>query len=139
MLSDVVPAFVELGKRYTSYSLKLMLSLSSIYAQRMYEIIMMFYGRGQKVFTYEVSKLREALNYPPEHDYFDFKRKALLVAQQEMLQKVNLHFDFTPSKKVGKGVVELRFEVKSAQDLINDDVEADLLLAKTMQPHEVAP
>lgn len=137
MLSEVVPAFVELGKRYTSYSLKLMLSLSSIYAQRMYEIIMMFYGRGQKVFTYEVTKLRTALNYPADHDYFDFKRKALLIAQQEMQQKIGLFFEFTPCRKEGKAVVELRFEVKSDQDLINEDVELDRLSVQAMQPHEL--
>ncbi len=138
MLADVVPAFVELGKRYTSYNIKLMLSLSSVYAQRMYEIIMMFYGRGQTVFTYEVAKLRTALNYPEGHDYFDFKRKAIIVAQQEMQQKVGLYFEFAPSRKVGKSITELRFEVKSAQDLIHEDIEADRLAIQTMQPHEIA-
>lgn len=138
MFADVVPSFIELGKRYTSYNLKLMLSLSSIYAQRMYEIIMMFYGRGQKVFTYEVAKLRTALNYPAEHDYYDFKRKAMLVAQQEMENKIGMNFEFTPSRKVGKAVVELRFEVKSAKDLIDEDIESERLTALTMQPHEIA-
>ncbi|MFD2936169.1 replication initiation protein [Spirosoma flavum] len=138
MLSAVIPSFIELGKRYTSYDLKLMLSLSSVYAQRMYEIIMMFYGRGQKIFTYEVSKLRTALNYPPDHDYYDFKRKAMLVAQQEMQQKIGMHFEFTPSRKEGKAVVELRFEVKSAKDLIEDDIDIDMSIAKTMQPHEIS-
>ena len=138
MLADVVPAFVELGKRYTSYNIKLMLSLSSVYAQRMYEIIMMFYGRGQNVFTYEVAKLRTALNYPPDHAYFDFKRKAITVAQQEMQQKVGLYFEFAPSRKVGKSITELRFEVKSAQDLIHEDVEADRLTVQAMEPHEIA-
>lgn len=138
MFADVVPGFIELGKRYTSYSIQLMLSLSSTYAQRMYEIIMMFYGRGQKEFTYEVSKLRMALNYPIDHDYYDFKRKALMVAQQEMQQKIDFHFEFIPSRKEGKAVIELRFEVKSGQDLINEDIEQDLSTARAMQPHEIA-
>lgn len=138
MLSEVVPSFIELGKRYTSYSLKLMLSLSSIYAQRMYEIIMMFYGRGQKEFTYEVSKLRAALNYPDAHHYFDFKRKALQIAQQEMEQKIGLYFEFTPTQKNGKAITELRFEVKSNLDLTNEDVEADLNRARTMSPNDIA-
>ncbi|UHG94985.1 replication initiation protein [Spirosoma oryzicola] len=114
-----------------------MLSLSSIYTQRMYEIIMMFYGRGQKEFTYEVAKLRTALNYPPEHDYYDFKRKALTVAQSELSQKIGLHFHYTPFLKSGKAVIELRFEVVSDNDLINTDVETDLRTAQAMQPHEV--
>lgn len=138
MLSEVVPSFIELGKRYTSYSITLMLSLSSVYAQRMYEIIMMFYGRGQKEFTYEVAKLRTALNYPPEHDYYDFKRKALQIAQQEMEAKIGLFFDYVPSKKEGKAITELRFVVKSDVDLVNEDIKADLDQARTMQPHEIA-
>ena len=137
MLADVVPSFIELGKRYTAYSIEKMLSLSSIYAQRMYEIISMFYGRGQKTFTYDVSQLRYALNYPETHDYYDFKRKALEVAQKEM-KKADLHFDFTPSAHKGKAITELTFEVKSELDLINEDVNADLSLARSMQPHEIA-
>ena len=138
MLSVVVPSFIELGKRYTSYSVKLMLSLSSTYSQRMYEIIMMFYGRGQKEFTYEVSKLRTALNYPESHAYFDFKRRTLLTAQKELAEKIQLYFDFEPSIKQGKVVQELRFTVKSEIDLINEDVESDMSLARAMQPHEIA-
>ena len=137
MLADVVPSFIELGKRYTAYSIEKMLSLSSIYAQRMYEIISMFYGRGQKIFTYEVSQLRHALNYPDKHDYYDFKRKALETAQREM-QKAGLHFEFTPSAHKGKAVTELTFEVKSELDLINEDVDTDLQLSRAMQPHEIA-
>ena len=137
MLADVVPSFIELGKCYTAYSIEKMLSLSSIYAQRMYEIISMFYGRGQKTFTYEVSQLRHALNYPDKHDYYDFKRKALETAQREM-EKAGLHFEFTPSAHKGKAVTELTFEVKSELDLINEDVDADLQLSRSMQPHEIA-
>jgi len=137
MLADVVPSFTELGKRYTAYSIEKMLSLSSVYAQRMYEIISMFYGRGQRAFTYEVSQLRNALNYPANHDYYDFKRKALETAQKE-LEKTGLHFEFTASAHKGKAVTELTFEVKSELDLVNEDVQADLSLARSMQPHEIA-
>jgi len=138
MFAEVVPSFVELGKRYTRYSFEVMMSLSSTYAQRMYEILMMFYGRGQKTFTYEVDKLRFALNYPPEHHYYDFKRKALLVAQQEIAKKAGLYFEYEPVKKNGKVVVELRFEVKSTKDFIEEDVRADMDAARAMQPHEIA-
>ena len=136
MLADIVPSFIELGKRYTAYSVEKMLSLSSTYAQRMYEIISMFYGRGQSTFTYKVSELRNALNYPSKHDYYDFKRKALEVAQKEM-EKASLYFDFEPSKYKGKGVTELRFTVKSNMDLINEDVNADLKIARAMPPEQI--
>ena len=62
MFADVVPHFAELGQRYTKYDIDVMLSLSSVYAQRMFEIVSMFHNRGQKRFTYAVSELRIMLN-----------------------------------------------------------------------------
>ena len=111
MFSAVVPHFAELGHRYTKYDIDVMLSLSSVYAQRMFEIVSMFSNRGQKQFSYTVTELREMLNCPDSYRYVDFKINALDIARRELQQKANIHLEYVPSAKEGKKVVELTFSV----------------------------
>jgi plasmid replication initiation protein len=116
MLSDVVPYFIELGKEYTKYHLETFLSLSSVFSQKMYQIIMMYWGRGQKKFTYNVVNLQGVLNSNCR-DYYDFKRIVLEVSRKEIEEKCGMIFSYEPSRKEGKKVVELLFIVKSALEI----------------------
>jgi len=125
MFADVVPHFAELGQRYTKYDIDVMLSLSSVYAQRMFEIVSMFSNRGQKQFTYSVVELREMLNCPDSYRYVDFKINALDLAKRELQQKANIYLDFSPSAKEGKKIVELAFSVKTNQQLAVEAVRQD--------------
>ncbi len=117
MLSDVVPLFIDLGKHYTRYSLEIILTLKSVYSQRLYEIIMMYIGRNQRSFKYTVEKLKFMFDCPASYTYNEIRKRALRPAQIELLEKANLIFEFTPSKKEGKKIIELQFSVKSKIDL----------------------
>ncbi|PRY35037.1 replication initiator protein [Spirosoma oryzae] len=125
MFADVVPHFAELGQRYTKYDIDVMLSLSSVYAQRMFEIVSMFHNRGQKRFTYAVSELRIMLNCPDTYRYNDFCVNALGVAQRELKNKAQIHLSWEVSKKEGKRVIELTFFIKTSKELANDGVERE--------------
>ncbi|RYE13503.1 MAG: RepB family plasmid replication initiator protein, partial [Sphingobacteriaceae bacterium] len=125
MFAEVVPHFAELGQRYTKYDIDVMLSLSSVYAQRMFEIVSMFHNRGQKQFTYAVNELRTILNCPETYRYNDFCVNALSVAQRELKNKAQLNLKWESSKKEGKRVVELTFFVKTAKELANDAVDRE--------------
>ncbi|MCU0323643.1 MAG: replication initiation protein [Spirosomaceae bacterium] len=117
MNSSVVPFFIELGKHFTKYSLDIMLSLGSIYAQRMYEIIMLHVGRKQRKFNYTVEKLKFMFNCPESYTYNEVRRWALDVAQKELREKANIIFTYEPSKKEGKRIVELQFYVKTELEI----------------------
>ncbi|WP_138994305.1 replication initiation protein [Larkinella sp. C7] len=125
MFAEVVPHFAELGQRYTKYDIDIMLSLSSVYAQRMFEIVSMFYNRGQRQFTYTVDRLRMLLNCPDTYRYVEFKINALEVAQRELMQKANIVLDWEPSKKEGKRILELLFTIKTDRQLAAEGVEQD--------------
>lgn len=128
MLSNVVPYFIDLGKHYTRYSLEIILSLKSTYSQRFYEIIMMYVGRKQRNFTYSVDQLKFMFDCPDSYNFDDIKNRALKPAQKELLAKANLVFDFIPSKKEGKKIIELEFIIKTKLELALDAMvqEADL-------------
>ncbi|MDQ1089932.1 MULTISPECIES: replication initiation protein [unclassified Siphonobacter] len=126
MLANVVPQFIELGSRYTKYSIDVMLSLESVYSQRLYELMMMYYNRGQRVFTYSVEKLKFMLNCPESYNYKEIQRWALKVAQAELFAKANIVFEYVPSKKERKKILELEFTIKSFMDVVNEAVEEEM-------------
>ncbi|WP_460926612.1 RepB family plasmid replication initiator protein, partial [Spirosoma agri] len=125
MFAEVVPHFAELGQRYTKYDIDVMLSLSSVYAQRMFEIVSMFHNRGQHQFTYTVAELRMMLNCPDTYRYNDFCQNALCVAQRELRKKAAINLEWEPSKKEGKKVSELTFSIKTAKQLAAEAVKQD--------------
>ena len=136
MFADVVPHFAELGQRYTKYDIDIMLSLGSVYAQRMFEIVSMFHNRGQNQFSYAVDELKMLLNCPETYSYNDFKKNALHVAKRELQDKANLILDWQPTKKVGKRIIELEFLIKTAQQLANEGVRQDQQMVNKLSINE---
>ena len=136
MLADVVPLFIGLGQRYTKYNLSVMLSLGSVYAQRMYEIIMMYKNRGQNHFQYSVDKLIYMLNCPSTYSYKELNRWALLTAQREIESKTEITFEFRPSKKEGRKILELEFEVLTKEAVAAKLVEQDRQIINGMTINE---
>ncbi|GAB3901333.1 replication initiation protein [Spirosoma agri] len=124
MFSAVVPHFAELGQRYTKYDIDMMLTMSSVYSQRMFEIVSMYQSRGQYQFSYRVDRLMEILNCPSQYIFNDFRRNALLIAQRELREKANIHLDWAVQKE-GKKIVALDFTTKTTQQLATEAVKQD--------------
>lgn len=124
MFSAVVPHFAELGQRYTKYDIDVMLSMSSVYSQRMFEIVSMYQSRGQFQFTYKVDRLMEILNCPSQYIFNDFRRNALLIAQRELREKASIHLDWDVQKE-GKKIVALDFSIKTTQQLAAEAVKQE--------------
>lgn len=136
MFADVVPHFSELGKRYTKYECDIMLSLNSMYAKRMFDIVSMYQCRGQYQFTYQVDVLKHILNCPENYTFNDFKKNALWVAQRQLQEKANIYLDWAPAKKVGKNIVELDFFIKTTQQLAADSVKQEQKAYQNMSINE---
>lgn len=124
MFSAVVPHFAELGQRYTKYDIDVMLSMSSVYSQRMFEIVSMYQSRGQYQFTYKVDRLMEILNCPSQYIFNDFRRNALLIAQRELREKASIHLDWNVQKE-GKKIVALDFSIKTSHQLAAEAVKQE--------------
>ena len=137
LLSDVVPHFAALGQRYTKYDLDVMLSLTSVYAQRIFEIVSMNFHIKKMRFSYPVDELRNILNCPKTYRYVDFKINVLEVAQRELSQKAGIILEWQPARKEGKRIVELEFEIKTQQQLAREGVEQAASILSTMSPNEL--
>ncbi len=137
MFADVVPHFAELGQRYTKYECDIMLSLRSVYAQRMFDIVSMFQCRSQYRFSYRLDRLMEMLNCPETYSFNDFKKNVLFVAQKELQQVAKIALDWTPSKKAGKKVIELEFSINSTRKNAAEAVEQDRQTISQMPVHQV--
>lgn len=136
MFATVVPHFAELGQRYTQYDINIMLSLPSVYAQRLYEIVSMFLHTKRYKFRYTVERLRQMLNYPESQSYNDFKKNALIVAQRELREKAGILFEWNPTRKEGKRILEIEFIIKTARQLAAEGVEEDRSEISQMPYHE---
>ena len=135
MFQAVVPHFAELGQRYTKYDINVMLSLTSVYSQRMYEIVSMYHNRGQNQFFYTVDRLMEMLNCPERYIFNDLRKTALVTAQRELQQKANIILDWTVRKE-GKRVVSLDFSIKTVQQLAAEGVQQDQQMVNKMSINE---
>lgn len=129
----LVPYFIELGKQYISYDLDTYLSFSSVFSQRLYEIILMHILRQKpknKPFCISITYLQSRLecNYP---DFFDLKRRVLEPTKKELKTKAGLEFEYTPSKKEGKKIVELEFRVNSTVQIQK--------IIETLEPKQLKP
>ena len=136
MFADIVPHFAELGQRYTKYDIDVMLSLGSVYAQRIFEIVSMYQNRGQMQFTYAVDQLMMMLNCPRSYSFYDFKKNALAVAQKELKTKAEVHLEWEPSKKDGKRIIELKFFIRTPRELAAQGIEEDRGIIREMPIHQ---
>jgi plasmid replication initiation protein len=118
LYSKVVPLFVELGNEYTKYDLETFLSLKSVYSQRIYEMLMMERrGGAVKTFKIGIKSLMSRLDCEHYADYYQFNRRVLKPAQAELFEKADFVFEYAPSKKDKKEIIELEFTMKSAVEV----------------------
>jgi plasmid replication initiation protein len=125
MLANVVGYFIELKNQYTRYNLEVMLSLNSVYSQRLFEIIMLYKGRKQYIFRYTVTTLQTVLNcnYP---NWYDFKKRVLEPAKKDLNEKAKILLEYSPSAKKGKKVIEIEFTIKSELETHIENTKEEL-------------
>ncbi len=138
IFNEVLPIFIELGKRYTRYNLEVFLSFNSVYTQRIYELLMMEYrqGKGRKVFKVSIETLQSVLgcNY---RDFYDLRQRVLLPTQKEIYEKADLIFDYEVSKKQGKKAIELTFKIQSFVDIAIQNVQEEIKGFEVAKPDNV--
>ncbi|MFY7826941.1 MAG: replication initiation protein [Flectobacillus sp.] len=104
------PFLLQLKENFTVLDIRNILRLDSSYAMRFYEIC----KEKEKIgtFEFEVDKLKRMFNIEHKYkNYFDFKMKVVVQAQNELMKNSELYFEFSEIKQ-GKKVVKLRFVVK---------------------------
>ncbi|EDP74803.1 replication initiation protein [Hydrogenivirga sp. 128-5-R1-1] len=107
---DLEPYLLHLRKNFTTYQLRYVLRLRSVYAIRIYELLKQYEKVGKRVF--KIDELKELLGAEDKYRlYGHFKNKVLLKAQRELEEKTDISFSFREIKQ-GKKVVAVELIIK---------------------------
>lgn len=106
---DLKPYLIDLKNQYTKYRLKNIIKLRSVYSIRLYELLKQYESTGKRII--KIDDLKAMLNIEKRYKlYGDFKRKVLLVAQDELKEKTDIYFMFKEIKTVRK-ITSIEFRI----------------------------
>lgn len=142
---DVMPLITQLEKHFTSYQLEQVKDLSSIYAIRLYELMMQWRSSGQTQ-QIPIDELRYKLGIEPDQykQMVNFKTKVLDFA----IDQINEHTDIKASynqHKEGRSIVGFTFTFKEKPkpkakggEVNRDDKTGDLFSIDGMSDKQIA-
>lgn len=131
----IIPFITRLDKEFTSYRLDKVGKLSSVYAVRMYELLVQYLSLGKREF--EIVKLKEQFGLSSGYaSIIDLKKRVFDVA----VDQINEHTDITTSytqRKTGRNVTHLIFAIALKTDATPKKPKIDeAYLAKHAYPGE---
>lgn len=107
--SDAAFLLSELGKGYASLQFNLAMSLTSEYAQRMYELLSRWKDTGIWV-NQEITTIRELLNVPSSYNLGMFKERVLDYTQKELREHTDISFTYE-LMKTGRSFTRIDFYI----------------------------
>lgn len=112
---DLKPHFIQLKTHFTQYQLKEFLKLSSMYSQRIYQILISW--KGQSFWRVPIAELHMMLNssMSMRKDFKEFRVKALEQAEKELLAETSLYFRWE-AERVGRKVTHIVFYFEPQSD-----------------------
>ncbi len=119
---DLKPYLLELKKHYTQYMLQDILILKTVYAVRMYELIVEELRTNvyaDKVATVDLSleTIRKATNTEDKYDTISmFRSRVIDSAIDEINEKLGYHISYKPIKRSRK-IVGYKFTVESKNNI----------------------
>lgn len=138
MFADVVPYFLELKNGFTKYELAAALTLTSVYAQKLYELLSRWADKKEwNIAIAELQKLMNAQNYR----YADFRKRCLNIPIKELNEKTNLNVSWEPEKD-GRSVTAIKFKIntkdKQEKAEAKEAVNQEMQQISTLTPAEIA-
>ena len=113
----IQPFILQLTGHFTKYRLSAVMTLSSSYSIRLYELLIQYLKVGERTVNLDRLKKMLAINGKKHQRYPDFRRHVLIQAQKELQEKSDICFDFEPCKN-GKAVDSIKFIIKRNDDYI---------------------
>ena len=104
----VLPYLTQLSSRFTSYKLEFVAHMTSVYAIRIYELLVQWLSQGDR--EIELKKLKSLLQvddqYPRIHD---FKKRVIQPAFDQINEQSNLWLK-VGYRKIGRSVTHVQFQ-----------------------------
>ena len=122
------PYLLQLKENFTKYQLENVLSLSSFYAIRIYELCKQYEKIKERII--EVEKLKEILKIQDKYKlYGHFKKKVLDIAKREINEKTDINISFEEIK-TGRKITSIKFliekkekEIEKVENKIDFEIE----------------
>ena len=109
----MIPYITRLEREFTAYRLEKIGKLSSVYAVRLYELLVQYLSLGKREF--EVEWIRDALDLISEYPALkDLKKRVI----DSSVKQINTHTDITTSytqRKTGRNVTHLNFKIQAKE------------------------
>lgn len=125
--------FLELAHGYTTTDLNAVISLKSVHAIRMYELLMMHKDYGTKdskgEWVVELEELKRLLGLEDSSyskSFTDFEKRILIYAQKELKANCNLEFEWTIEAKERKKIKSLRFFIRTLEESGTEQLETKI-------------
>lgn len=114
--SWIIPYLTQLHKHFSSYPLKQISGLKSVYAIRLFEFLMQFKNTEKHIVS--VEKFKERLGLQDDYKrFYDLKKWVIAPAIKELKEKSGLNVSFKTIKgRTGRAIQQLEFsfrEIKS--------------------------
>lgn len=123
---------LELKERFTIYDINNIRMLSSNYSLRIYEVLKSYEWVNE--YAFDILEFKQIIgvltikNGKVENDlysrYYDFKKRVLLVAQEEINTFTDITFEFEEIKK-GRKVDKLKFYISANERQIENKIEIE--------------
>lgn len=122
---DMMPYLLELSKQnafYTRYQLKYILPMSGQYSIRLYELLKS-YQKNNIRWYFEINELKRLLYCEQYVNFFDFKRRVLEPATEEINKYTDIKISWEPIKD-GRKVTHIDFKMldKDKAELLATDM-----------------
>lgn len=126
---ELLTNYLEIG--YTPINLTIFLSLKSCYAQRMYDLLRLWSGTKREI-TYSVQELKELLMVQNKYkSYTDFQRNVITPAVKNLNNTGMFEITYT-TKKTGRTVTDIIFNVKDLDKRKYFDKKDDVPLIESI-------
>ena len=120
----IIPYLSQLSSEFTRYRLQYVASMNSVYAIRLYELLVQWQGSGER--EVEVDWLKDKFQITDKYPrLFDFKKRVLQPAVDEINEHSNLWVRYG-QRKSGRVVIALQFQFG-----VKTSAEADTAKAVT--------
>ena len=103
------PLLLNIKNNYTKLFLDQIIRLNSKHSMRVYEILKQYEKIGERTIGFE--DLKGMLGVDKKYTYFNFKKRVLLKAQEDLKKYSDIYFEFEEIK-IGKKVVAIKFIIK---------------------------
>jgi len=105
---DILPLFIKLEEKFTKYELKQISQLTSVYAIRLYELLVRWRSTGRLYI--EINELRDKLGLSDDEyaKMGDFKKRVLNVAVEQINKFTDIAVSYT-QKKEGRTITDIDF------------------------------